>query len=272
MMDSAGFEKAINRAKRDYRALICEACGEETLSAPGFSVCSNCECIISADRISLQGSAPSLLAALDKIRACIGSSDFDGAVAVYDALISERKSPQLIYAKGVMQIEHSNYETSKISYDGKGFMEENIERRNKSLALISDAKKQLAKSIYMLKNTVRQEGSDNTKLLYNLLLGEIKMGNMRGAKECLDIVTAKGDDSMVQYCKLLIYQADGNYASVGKIAKLMMAMPNPPVTVMFYAAFARLKSGNFSGSTFTDLAGLVPQKKIDAIMSSLSSF
>ena len=90
-----------------------------------MDICSNCESIINNDRKSLLGTNPELVGDLDTIRKGIANNDFESVVSVYDRMRSENEGPSLMYAEALAYIAYSNHEISLISYDRKGFMEEN---------------------------------------------------------------------------------------------------------------------------------------------------
>ena len=114
------FLRVAQTVRGSYRALTCEFCGAETMSGTGIAFCSNCESLINTDRKNIASRDPQLLLALEAIRGNVIEGRFEEASLLYDQLIAQRPSGQLLYAKGVMLMEYSNYIISQISYSRAG--------------------------------------------------------------------------------------------------------------------------------------------------------
>src|ERR1700685_3470542 len=131
-MGISGWVAIARGGMKSYRHVVCDSCGAETLAAGEIAFCSNCEGIVGSEAKTTQGSNPALFSTLNDLRTAVMNDDFDGATAIYDEMIKDKPTPQLLYAKGLMQIQHSNYVVSRIDYGGEGFMEHNAELRHQS--------------------------------------------------------------------------------------------------------------------------------------------
>jgi len=89
------------RETKSYRHVLCEFCGAETLASGPVAFCSNCESVVGSRSKTVEGSNPMLFSLLGSLRTAVLRNDFEEAVAVYDQLLEQRKSPQLLYAKGI---------------------------------------------------------------------------------------------------------------------------------------------------------------------------
>jgi hypothetical protein len=253
-------------ALKMYRPLVCEFCGEETQSGTDLSLCSNCESVVGTDRATLKVADPHLLESLESISAAVRDRDFASASSVYDALISERGRAQLVYAKGVMLIEQSNYETSQISYTRGGVMEENSAHRRKSLLLISDAKKHIAKALHAMEGAAA-EGADDPRVWYSMLLCELKMGNLRGALRCAGQIAGSTDKMLADYSNMILLQGAGDFRGAMAAAELILGQKTPPVNALYYAAFGKLKAGkpNEALAMLDASRGLINNRRVEAL-------
>jgi hypothetical protein len=240
---------------------MCEYCGAETLSADPVSFCSNCESVVGSESKAVDSLNPALADCLNRIRSSTLKNDFEAASAAYNELAATRPSPQLFYARGIMLIEYSNYVTAQIRYGGDGFTEQNSQLRAKASLLFSEAKGSIAKSL----GSSRRELTDapSTYLLYRLLLCDLKINNLRAARERLEMMEALNSKGIVTaYSKLVLQTYTGMYKEAEKEIAKMLKLRNPPANAFYYAAFNAFKLGDrrvaerilwHSGSLIEDL-------------------
>ncbi len=250
----------VGRIRRSYRPMVCQFCGEETLSGGDSSFCSNCESQIWTDRKTLEANGRQLMEGLDAIRASLAGEDFDSAGAAYDAIIAGNKDPRLLYAKGIMLIRQSNSEVGKIAYNREGFMDENIAHRDRGARLASEAKRLIAKSLYA--SRAESAASPSPGLWYNILLCELRMNNPRGALGALDRLKASKAQALADYSELLVAQESGDYKGGLGLASRIVESGNPPVNALYYLSFNLFKLGRAAeaGALLKAIEGLGPRR------------
>jgi tetratricopeptide (TPR) repeat protein len=254
--------RAAENALKSYRQVICTSCGAATLSGSEFTFCSNCESVVGAESRSLESGDPSLFSLLNSIRTAVGKGDFESAGIVYDQLLKEKQSPQLLYASGLMQLEHSNYVVSQIRYDGDGFMEHNSELRVKGSLLVSDAKRLIAKSRSMSEKEAKEAPS--AYVFYRMFLCDLKMGDLRSAGNCIaKIAEIEKDGAITSYARAVLDIQAGLYREADKELETLLKIQNPPANTFYYAAFNEFKLGDMRGTETLARAsgGLIEESK-----------
>ena len=234
-------------ALKSYRPVICASCGSETLTGSDITFCSNCESVVGAESRSLESGDPSLFSSLNAIRTSVAKGDFEAAGAVYDQLLKDKPSPQLLYAFGMMKIEHSNHVVSQIRYDGDGFMEHNAELRIRGSLLISDAKRLIAKCISL--STKEAAEASSVYVLYRMFLCDLKMNDLRSAGVRLARIQDLDKDGLVgTYARVVLDSNAGLNGDAGKGLETLFKSKNPPVNAFYYAAFNTFKLGDSKGA------------------------
>jgi pentatricopeptide repeat protein len=245
-MDAAKSMRLLKVIERSGAKLICTCCGVETLSVGNIGICSNCESMIDTDRKSLLSSNPELVGNLDAIRKAIANNDFESALSIYGRMRSEGEEPSLLYAEALACIGYSNRETSRISYDRKGFMEENASFRKKGSELASKAKLLMEKAIRLATDDI-DKGNASMDIMYTLFLLQAKLGAMKGAYYMLhELDRVKGYTS--EYANLVFNASMGRYNDVIKHADVMATGNQLPLNAFYYIAFALFKKGRITDS------------------------
>ncbi|MDE1865288.1 MAG: hypothetical protein KGH94_01455 [Candidatus Micrarchaeota archaeon] len=262
--------KAAGSALKSYRPLICEFCGAETLSGGGMAFCSNCESIVESESKTLEGTNPSLFGALASIRTAIARSDFDAAGVGYDGLLVMKQTPGLLYAKGIMSISHSNHVVSQIRYDGDGFMEGNSELRAKGSLILSEAKRLIAKSRAMSEKEAM--GVQSPRLLYNLFLCDLKVGDLRAASDRLAGITGlEKDGALAIYSAIVLDTFAGRHHEAERSLERIFGLESPPANSFYYAAFNSFKLGDRAGASkiLSSSGSLIEDSKRENLLSAM---
>jgi tetratricopeptide (TPR) repeat protein len=230
-----------------YRHVLCDSCGAETLVSGVLGFCSNCEGVVGYETRTMQGSSPSLFSQLEGIRTAILGNDFERASTIYDELIKERSSPQLLYAKGLMGIQHSNYVASQIRYDGEGFMERNAELRHQAALLVSEGKKLIMKSLSMSEAEARE--APNVYALYRIILCNLKMADLRSAEMNLKKINGLDKkEALASYARVAFDVQGSRYKEAAKELEKLVKTKTPPANAFYYAAFVAFKTGDRRGA------------------------
>lgn len=233
---------------------MCGYCGAETVALGGIGMCSNCENMINLSRDTIESVDPALASSLGSIITAMASNDFDSVDKSYDALLAEKRSPQLLYASALARIKHSNYEISQIRYDRKGFMEENAVHRSNASKLMSAARRMLTKGAYMSKSTV-SKGESSPAVAFSLFLSQLKLGNMRGARYALKLLGKTGDEYSLAYANMLFASSMRKYKEADKYAFKLTTPQSFSINAFFYMAFSMFKRHAF-GDARTLLSGI----------------
>ena len=144
-------------------------------------------------------------------------------------------------------ISYSNYEISHISYDRKGFMEENSTHRNRGSQLASKAKLLIAKGIHIATDDI-DKGSASTDIMYTLFLLQVKLGAMKGAEYMLHELNRIGG-YVPEYTNIVFNANMKRYNDMNRHADMMAKGNTPPLNVFYYIAFALFKEGRIADST-----------------------
>jgi hypothetical protein len=246
-MNVSGWVKAAGKALQKYRPVTCEFCGAETLSGGSVTFCSNCESIVGTESKTMESSNPALSSAIVSIRSAVLKNDFESASAAYDELLMVRQSPQLLYARGLMLTEYSNYTVSQISYDGEGFMERNSELRRKGSLLISEAKRLIAKSLSMSEKDANE--APTAYVFYRMFLCSLKMNDLRAANDTLGRISKlANDDTVAAYARIAFDTYVGRNKEAERGLDRLLKTGNAPANAFYYAAFNAFKLGDHKGA------------------------
>lgn len=268
-----GVSRWIGIAKRDvksYRHFVCEFCGAETLTGGAPALCSNCESVVGSEIKSMQGSNPELLSQIESLRTAVLRGDFDVAAAVYDQMMKDRQSPQLLYARGLMCIEHSNYVVSQIDYSGEGFMEQNAELKEKSAKLVSEGKKLIAKALSVSEMEMKEAPSAYG--FYRMFLCALKINNLRAASAYLKEITKLDKaGTLASYAKIVLDTQGGLYGDAERELGRLAKAKSPPANAFYYATFVAFKRGDHSGARhlIRVAGGLIEEPKKGYILAAM---
>lgn len=238
--------RAESNALRSYKPMVCGSCGSDTLSGSQITFCANCEAIVGNDAKTFGTTNPATAASFTGIRTALQKGDFEGASAIYDQLLKDNQSPQLLYGKGMLYIEYSNFTVSQISYNGGGFMEGNSELRTKASLLVSEAKRLLAKSLSISEKESKEAPSPYT--FYRMFLCDLKANNLRAANDHLSKMASDKSNLVQQYARMAFYSYAGMHKEAHTEIEKVLRTQNPPANVFYYAAFNAFKMGDPAGS------------------------
>lgn len=250
--------------------VICEYCGTETPSISETCICSNCECLASTRRLLLANRDHLLLESLDSIKNLAFDSKYAEAISIYDKLISERKDPFLMYAEALLYIRYSNYELSKITYDKRGFMDENTLSRNSASKLISSSKKLLERAISTIELEI-SKGNKSANMFYLLFLCQLKMQNYRAARPNLEILKMIPDDYLYSYASMIFNMHIQDYKSAAAFAEKLISKENFSINSLYYTAFMKFKQRDFAEAKklLDGLNQLIPNKNVELLLSEI---
>jgi hypothetical protein len=255
------------RGMRSYGHVVCDSCGAEGLGAGEIAFCPNCEGIVGAEGGARQGGRP-----IEMVRRAVLGNDFDGASALYDQLIKDRPDPQLLYAKGLMRIEHSNYVVSQIDYGGPGFMERNAELRQQAALLLSEGKRLIMKSLSM--SEAESKAAPNAYAFYRVFLCNLRMGNLRAAGESLKgIAELDKKGAVAPYAKVVLEVQGGLYGEAERELAKLARTRTPPANAFYYAAFVAFKTGDRGGAERIIRAsgGLIDERKKSHLVAAMAA-
>ncbi len=247
-MRISGWVAVARRGAEGYRHVVCEFCGAETLAAGAIAFCSNCESVVGSDARTLEGSNPVLFSSIALIRTAVLRKDFGIAAAAYDMLMKGRPSPQLLYARGIMCIEHSNHVVSQIRYGGgEGALERNSSLREKAAQLVSEGKTLIAKSLSMSEKEAREAPS--AYAFYRMFLCALKLGNLRAAQVYSNrIAGLDREGEIARYAKIVMNVQGGLYSVAEKELEAAVRRGSPAANAFYYAAFTAFKAGDRRGA------------------------
>ena len=260
------------RGAKSWRTVVCESCGAETLTGGGMAFCSNCESIVGSEAKTV-GQDPALFVSVGAIRAAVLRKDFESAAEIYDQMMKGRRSPQLLYAKGIMYVEFSNYVISKVSYDGNG-MSRNVELRERGAMLASESKKLIAESL----GISEKEAKDvpDAHIFYRMFLCALKLGDLRAAREYSGRISwFDKDGTIASYAKIVLNVQGGLYkeAEMGldKLVKTKAMIPT--ANAFYYAALVAFKTGDKRGAErlINASEGLIEGQKRTNILEAIKS-
>ncbi len=215
----------------------CPYCGSKTIYAGSYCFCSGCEALIYPAKSNSQSAE--ITEAVSAISKAGATADFKGAISACDAAFSISKSPWFLYIKGIVQIEASNNETSLISYDKPGFMEENAEHRYNASELYAAARLSLFKAVNTVVSTSKEAPALDTN--YLAFLASIKLKDYQAAKHYLDVLSGHNNDTAVSYSKMLLFNGVGTYRDSLLNAEKLLSKTQFSVNALYYAAFALFK-------------------------------
>lgn len=250
-----------------YEHVLCEFCGAETLTANPVAFCSNCESAIGTQTKTMEGSSPAIFSMLESIRTAVLRNDFENAGQIYDKLLKQRHSPQLLYAKGVMQIQHSNYIVSQIRYDGMGSIEHNLKLREKGVALFSEAKRLIARS--RSESEIEAREAPSAYAFYRVFLCDLKMGDLKGASGNLKRISELDKQGTItSYAKIVLESSGSLYKEAEKTLDEIANVQTPPANAFYYAVFVAFKRGDGKGAykILSSCSELIEEQKRNSLL------
>ncbi|MDE1833334.1 MAG: hypothetical protein KGH58_02855 [Candidatus Micrarchaeota archaeon] len=262
-----GYMNAFAGANR----LFCGCCGTETLSVGQMTLCAYCENIVDSTMQQFAERAPTIANSLANIKGLADGGDFAGALAAYKALDQKMESPQMAYAQALLYIRYSNSVLGGINYAKQGFMYENIDLRDKSLALISASKRLLARAIVLLTDSLGK--TDDFRQRYLLFLCQMKFGKLRGAEESLAAIERAGQGALAAYCHLLLDAKTGDIRDMElRLMQLEMA-GNMFLNSLYYSAYLDLKQGRAKSARMklAALSSITESQSVEALMEEIKA-
>ena len=215
----------------------CPYCGSKTISLSDHCVCSWCEALIHK-KIS-ETSSDSLSKAVSAISQSYSSKDYNAAVSSCDGAYAASKSAWFLYLKGIILLSASNNETSLISYDKPGFMEENATHRAAASKLYADSRLSLYKAISEAgKVSADSKALDTTFLQF---IASFKLKDKPAAKHYLDELSEMNNTLALGYAKMLLFNLNGLYEESLSHAESLLTKKSFSVGALYYAALALFK-------------------------------
>jgi hypothetical protein len=215
----------------------CPYCGAKTISLSDHCVCSWCEALIHK-KIS-ETSSGALSQAVSAIGQSYSSKDYNAAVSSCDSAYAASKSAWFLYLKGIILLSASNNETSLISYDKPGFMEENAAHRAAASKLYADSRLSLYKAISEAgKVSADSKALDTTFLQF---IASFKLKDKAGAKHYLNELSEMGNTLASSYAKMLLFNLNGLYEESLMHAESLLTKKSFSVGALYYASLALFK-------------------------------
>ncbi len=215
----------------------CPYCGAKTISLSDHCVCSWCEALIHK-KIS-ETSSGALSQAVASIGQSYSSKDYNAAVSSCDSAYAASKSAWFLYIKGIILLSASNNETSLISYDKPGFMEENAARRAAASKLYADSRLSLYKAISEAgKVSADSKALDTTFLQF---IASFKLKDKAGAKHYLNELSEMENTLASSYAKMLLFNFNGLYGESLTHAESLLTKKSFSVGALYYASLALFK-------------------------------
>jgi hypothetical protein len=235
-LDIKKFISVASYAASSGMLIKCPYCGAKTISLSDHCICSWCEALIHK-KMSSQNL--DLAESVDAIRSNYSSKQYDASLAACDKAFSLSKSPWFIYLKGIVQLSASNNETSMISYDKPGFMEENVIHRVQASKLYADARLSFYKAISEAsKSSTDSKALDTTYLQF---IASIKLKDKPASKHYLDELSEIDNKLVINYSKMLLFNMNALYKESLLHAEVLLSKSNFSVGALYYAAFSMLK-------------------------------
>ncbi len=244
LMDISKYVKLLAMAGKNSRHLFCTNCGTETLSLSAPGICSWCELPVtfsyddlSADDVSFPSAFRSLLQA----------GNCAGAVELSENAVAKSPTPERFYINALAYISSSNKEVSLITYNLKGFMEENIPHRDASAKMFSSAKLKLNKAISICEAEI-SNGSASISTIYLLFLLYVKSGKVRPAEKSLEKLKEMKGGALYYYARMVFYSMIGDFGGVLSSSSESAGSENIPLATIHYIILALFKNGHYSNA------------------------
>ncbi|MGC8568243.1 MAG: hypothetical protein ACP5RP_00350 [Candidatus Micrarchaeia archaeon] len=180
----------------------CPYCGAENHASSDITICFNCE-------------LPFSISEPAKYLIPFGSSEAE-VMAAYEKLLEDSKDPLLAYAYGVYLLNISNKIKEGISYEKKGFMEDNSDIENSSKLAYAKARLFFSKAAYLSESYIKA-GEASPQHIYAMLVSYLKLGNMRAAAYAYEKLKGMSNAPMlVDYSSMLMSSANKNAKELAK--------------------------------------------------------
>ncbi|MDE1856042.1 MAG: hypothetical protein KGH49_02295 [Candidatus Micrarchaeota archaeon] len=216
----------------------CEYCSNYVPSfSPDIGICPFCE--LSADKTTdqLKANKP-LFAALSELSDNITNQKFDDIAKSFSKMEELQKSPQALYAKGVISLMLSDKEYTKRDYaTPNGYMEDNADAINIGLVHFSAAKAAFFAAISLADKQPSQLST------YTKFLAYFRLKDVYNAKRELSLLkTAAPDSAIAKYADMLYCSMVHDKKLNDSIAKVVdIGIPN----AFFYYSDSLAKGKNF---------------------------
>lgn len=242
MVDTAALLRAIDEGVRTARMMQCTSCGAETPVVDVIGFCTWCENIVYRQAGDIERTDVWRGEVLTRIIAGRKEGKYEDIINAYNEMTSISAEAGIQYAMGLMMIEYSNYETSRIGYEKDGFMESNIAHRDRARDLYSKAKMRLNKAISLADISIGQNVHQASNL-YIKFLCQIKLGKPKPATLTLKKIRALNEEYIASYCDIVIAVSLKNYAKGLEMAQKLLAGKSFTINAFYYAAFCLMKMG-----------------------------
>ncbi len=232
------FIKELARMKRQ----MCPFCGNSSPADAETWVCCFCENANSDTMLSIRMKDGALLATLSNVESAIGRGDFENALKEYNGIVARYNDPGFIYAYGLLHIQYSNSLIASISYDRKGFMEENAVLKENAVKVASKAKMILNKANVICKRLMTAD-THSELLAYTLFIINIKLKKIKTAKRAILILKDLKSNYLASYAEMVLNAEIGNYKETLKVAQ---TLPADSANAFYYMGWALFKMGKES--------------------------
>ena len=251
--------------------LFCGCCGTETPSVGPVTLCAYCENIVDSTMQQFAERAPTLASALNNIKGLADGGDFDGALAAYNALDAKMESPPMLYAQALLYIRYSNSVIGGINYTKQGFMYDNIDLRDRSLALISMSKRLLARAIALLADSLGR--ADDYRQRYLLFLCQMKFGKLRGAGESLAAIEKAGQAALAAYGHLVLDAKTGDLKDMEQRLRQLEKAGGVFLNSFYYSAYLDFKQGMAKAARMklAALSSLSESQSVEALIEEIKA-
>ncbi len=241
--------KFVESANKKFQ---CIYCGTETYILNNIGICSNCENIISLPNSVLITKDPDAVNKISEISQNLSKEnakeeEFENAIKIYDELIATKKHSGYLYAKALLLIKYSNYNSDQINYDRQGFMEENSKYNEKAIQLISNSKLLLYKIIATCNaNIINNINSVNE--IYLMFLSYIKLNNLKSAQTSLNLIKRFNENYISEYAQLIFNISSKNFKDAETNAENLLKQNNFSINALFYYSFILFNKNKFKQS------------------------
>jgi len=269
-MDAKKYTEYLNKFAT-AKGLFCTSCGTQTPSLGSTAFCSSCENMLDSTLESVASTAPNLTKAVADIKNLVDCGDFEGAIASYKGLDPKMEDASLLYAQALLYIRYSNSVLGGVNYAKEGFMYENIDIRDRSLALISLSKRMLARAIVLLADAISK--TPNYRQSYLLFLCQMKFGKLRGAVESIVALDAAGQGAIASYARILFDAKTGELKDMVAQLQKMETGGTIFLNALFYYAYLDLKEGRYGAARvkLAELSPYVESQNVEALIEEIKN-
>ncbi|MDE1846237.1 MAG: hypothetical protein KGH53_03085 [Candidatus Micrarchaeota archaeon] len=187
----------------------CGYCGTQVPSYnPQFGICQLCELYTDKSAKELKKNAQ-LTDLLDSLQSSIASGNQNDALKSFETLFASTKNAGVLLASAMLHLSIADEEFGKRDYQTpNGYMEENSAHSKAALAHYSSAKALFFKAISVADMEIKTNPDSN--LLYIKFLSQLRLGQLRGAKNSLEALNANAKGLPITLYSNLLYSCAMN--------------------------------------------------------------